>query len=65
MLYLRQNVSQTVLAVLDGINQPAVSRINRSIMPLLDTRRFAGERAIGHLKNWKSSAPATSADALN
>jgi hypothetical protein len=36
LLYLRQNVSQTVLADLHGISQPTVSRIYRTIMPLLD-----------------------------
>jgi hypothetical protein len=33
--YLRQNVSQTVLADMYGVSQPTVSRIYRAIMPLL------------------------------
>ena len=36
LMYLRQNVSQTMLADLYGVSQPTVSRICRSIMPLLD-----------------------------
>jgi hypothetical protein len=36
LMYLRQNVPQSVLADVYGISQPTVSRIYRSIMPLLD-----------------------------
>ena len=36
LLYLRQNVSQSVLADMYGISQPTVSRIYRAVVPLLD-----------------------------
>jgi hypothetical protein len=36
LMHLRRNVRQTMLADLYGISQPTVSRIYRSIMPLLD-----------------------------
>jgi hypothetical protein len=36
LLYLRQNVSQSALVDLYGVSQPTVSRIYRTVMPLLD-----------------------------